>query len=67
MREICFCGRSGEIEDREPVFLKDSETGFRCPDCGHTDPVAWLSGEVRAEIFVEAAERHARRKSPTAA
>lgn len=67
MREICFCGRSGEVEDREPVPLEGGEAGLRCPDCGHTDPVRWLSGESRTEIFEEAGERKERRKPPSAA
>jgi hypothetical protein len=67
MREICFCGRSGEVEDREPVSLDGGERALVCPDCGHIDRVNWLSGEARTDVLGEAAKRHARRKPPTAA
>ena len=67
MREICFCGRSGEVEDRKPVSLDSGEQALECPDFGHIDRVNWLSGETRTDIFEEAAKRHARRESPTAA
>lgn len=67
MREVCFCGRSGEVEDREPVSLDSGGQALKCPDCGHKDRVDWLSGEARTDVLEEAAKRHARRKSPTAA
>lgn len=66
MREICFCGRAGEIEDRELVSLEGGERALRCPECGHTDPVKWTSVEKHAEIFEEAAEREARRSASAA-
>lgn len=28
MREVCFCGWDGEIEDREPVDAGDGEGGL---------------------------------------
>jgi hypothetical protein len=61
MREICFCGRVGEVEDREPVILESGEQALECPDCGDMDPVSWLHGEARMGVFEEAAERYARR------
>lgn len=67
MREICFCGRSGEVEDREPVFLESGEQALECPNCGDLDRVNWLSSEARTDVFEEAAKRYARCKSPTAA
>jgi uncharacterized Zn finger protein len=67
MREVCFCGRSGEIEDREPVATEDGGTALRCPECGHVDPINWLSDEARTEVFKEAAKRKERRGSPAAA
>jgi hypothetical protein len=67
MREICFCGRVGEVEDREPVVLEDGETALRCPGCGHVDHVAWLPDEARAEVFEQARERRELREPPTAA
>ncbi len=29
VREVCFCGRVGEIEDREPVSLDGGERTLR--------------------------------------
>ena len=58
MRESCYCGRSGEISDREPVTLKDGVTGLACPSCGHTDRLEWLSGEARGLILEEAIRKH---------
>jgi len=31
MREACFCGRSGELEDREPVFDREDTGSFAAP------------------------------------
>ena len=56
MREACFCGRVGEIEDREPVSLDGGERALRC-ECGHLERVAWLSGENRKEVFEEKPSR----------
>jgi len=67
MREICFCGLVGEVEDREPVILEEDERALECPECGDIDRVIWLPAEARTDVFEEAAKRHARRLSPTAA
>ncbi len=67
MQEICFCGRSGDIEDREPVSLEDGGQALRCPECGHIERATWLSDWLRTEVFEEAVERKARRGSPSAA
>jgi hypothetical protein len=48
MRETCFCGRTGDIADREPVYLGDGEWGLACLACGHLD---------RRELFPEATHR----------
>ncbi len=66
MREACFCGRVGEIEDREPVSLDGGERALRC-ECDHLERVAWLSSENRKEVFEEAEHRKARRGFPDAA
>jgi hypothetical protein len=47
MLESCFCGRTGEFEDREPVVTRDGERALRCPDCGHLDHLTWLPEEAR--------------------
>jgi hypothetical protein len=31
MLESCFCGRTGEIEDREPLVTKDGGRALGCP------------------------------------
>jgi hypothetical protein len=69
MREACFCGRIGEVEDREPVTTATGEPALRCPDaaCGHTDRLESLPGETRRRVVEEAARRSAARRGPTAA
>ncbi|MCA1704913.1 MAG: GNAT family N-acetyltransferase, partial [Actinobacteria bacterium] len=42
MREVCYCGRTGEVESREPVLNNDGRQALRCPECGHTDRLEWL-------------------------
>ena len=56
MLESCYCGRSGEIEDREPVAM-DGGRALRCPDCGHLDRLGWLPEESRRQAFDEAESR----------
>ena len=69
MRETCFCGRIGEVEDREPVTTSTGEPAMKCPDqaCGHTDRLEWLPEAARRVVVEEAARRLATRGSPTAA
>ena len=62
MLESCYCGRTGDIEDREPVATEDGSQALRCPDRGHLDRLDWLPEEVRRHVF-EKAER----RQPTAA
>lgn len=64
MRESCYCGRTGEIEDREPVATEDGGQALRCPSeaCGHLEYLEWLPGEARRHVFEEA-----ERRQPTAA
>ncbi len=58
MLESCYCGRTGEIEDREPVFAGDGRRALRCQDedCGHLEYLEWLPEEARRTVF-EKAER----------
>ena len=58
MQESCYCGRTGEISDREPVVLEDGTTGLACPDCGHVDRLEWLPEDARKSILEEAARKH---------
>ena len=57
MREACFCGRIGEVEDREPVYTGDGEWGLACPEYGHLDCLPWLPEERRRQTLREAARR----------
>jgi hypothetical protein len=57
MRESCYCGRTGDLESREPVATEDGGRALRCPDCGHLDPLVWLPEEVRRHVFEEAGRR----------
>jgi hypothetical protein len=63
MREACYCGRIGEIEDRLPVVDDEGKQALRCPTCGHLDRLEWLMGEAR-RFVVEASDR--RRQPPAA-
>lgn len=57
MLESCYCGRTGEIEDREPVTTEDGGRALRCPECGHLDSLIWLPEEARRHIFEETGHR----------
>ena len=59
MRESCFCGRSGELEDREPVLGDGGRWVLRCPDCGHVDDLGWLDEEAALMVWSEAHRRRA--------
>jgi|GEM_PF-1713987 len=54
MREVCFCGWSGEIADRRPVYLGDGEMGLACPNCGDLDRMDWLPDTARRSILLDA-------------
>lgn len=59
-REVCFCGREGAIEEREPIYLGDGDWGLACPDCGHVDRLdGWPAG-AREWALAEAARRRRR-------
>ncbi len=60
MQESCYCGRTGEITDREPVVMRDGGRALRCPDCGHLDRIDWLPEDARRHIFDEAESRQAK-------
>jgi hypothetical protein len=55
MLESCYCGRTGEIEDREPV-VADGRRALRCPGegCGHLEYLEWLPKEARRTVFERA-------------
>jgi hypothetical protein len=57
LRESCFCGRSGELEDREPVLDAKGRWLLRCPDCGHLDNLGWLTEEGALMVWGQARRR----------
>lgn len=68
MKVACFCGRAGEIEDREPVQDGDGQSALRCPSdaCGHLDDLRWLSADARRSVFENAERGRNARRSPAA-
>jgi hypothetical protein len=58
MRESCFCGRSGELEERKSILDAQGVWVLRCPDCGHVDYLNWLSEEAALLVWREARCRH---------
>lgn len=58
MRESCFCGRVGDLEDRTPVHDGDGKQALRCPRCGHLDRLEWLPEDARQSVLEE---RHSRK------
>jgi hypothetical protein len=68
MQEACFCGRVGQVEDRELVVVEGKET-LRCPDeaCGHLEYLGWLPEDARKLVVEEAARRQERHTRPSAA
>jgi hypothetical protein len=58
MREVCFCGWSGDVQDRLPIYLSDGDWGLVCPDCGHIDYLSWLPEAARRATLLEAERRH---------
>ncbi len=63
MREVCFCGRQGEVEDREPVYAGDGEWALACPGCGHLDRLDALRDEARRLTLEEATRRQGERRA----
>ncbi len=52
MREACYCGRVGEVEDRKPVYGGGGRIeALRCPRCGHLDPLPQLDTDDRRAVF----------------
>jgi hypothetical protein len=65
MKEVCYCGRTGEIEDREPIVIGgDGKEALRCPQCGSVDHLHWLSDGARRLVLEEAGRRTRSGQSP---
>lgn len=54
MREVCYCGRRGDVEDREPVGRDGRVEALRCRRCGHLDPLPYLYDASRRGVVEEA-------------
>lgn len=67
MLESCYCGRTGEIVDREFVIDDEGRRALRCPDCGHLDRLVWLPEHTRGRVFEKAKSRVALSGASTAA
>jgi len=63
MREACFCGWTGEIADRVPVFEGDCIVGLACPNCGHLDYLEWLPPAGVRRLLEAVAQRQNDRAS----
>jgi hypothetical protein len=57
MREVCFCGRSGDVRDREPILDDDGRWALRCLICGHLDYLEWLPEEAGLLLWGETRRR----------
>lgn len=56
MREVCYCGRVGELENREIVLDGgDGSPALRCPGeaCGPLDGLMWLPADARWPVLEE--------------
>ncbi len=58
MQEVCFCGRSGAVRDREPILDDDGRWALRCRSCGHLDYLQWLPEEAGLVLWGEAKRRY---------
>jgi hypothetical protein len=57
IKEACYCGRTGEIEDREPILVDAGIWALRCPNCSHVDRLEWLPEEAGLLLWGEARRR----------
>ncbi len=58
MREVCYCGRSGDVEDRDPVWAEGDREALRCPVCGHLDYLPQLDDHSRRLVLGESEKRY---------
>jgi hypothetical protein len=67
VQEACYCGRMGEVEDRNAIRDGDGREALQCPDCGHLDHLSWLPADARDLAFAEAKRRAIKRGMPMSA
>ena len=62
IKEACYCGRTGEVEDREPILVDGGRWALRRPSeaCGHVDRLEWLPEEAGLLLWGEASRRRER-------
>lgn len=66
MREICYCGRVGEVEERTLVIDDDGKEALECPECGHLDHLSWLPTDAQDGLLGKARSVADERKVPAA-
>ncbi len=66
MRETCYCGRSGEVQERKPITDTHGIEALECPKCGHLDYLSWLPEHTRAHVIADARRRARERRAPAA-
>jgi hypothetical protein len=54
MQEACYCGRTGEVEDRKPIADDEGAEALECRGCGHLEHLRWLPAEARELVLREA-------------
>ena len=67
MREACYCGRSGELEDRKVVVDGEGKEALACPRCGHEDGLGWLPEKNRERVLEVARRRDRESRQATVA
>ena len=66
MREVCYCGHAGRLENRLPVVGERGRGALRCRECRHIDHLLWFSEEGRSKVFEEAGHRSHGERAPLA-
>jgi hypothetical protein len=66
MREVCYCGRVGEVEERRLVTDGDGREALECPRCGHLDHLSWLPDHARERTLARKRRPADGRKAPAA-
>ena len=66
MREVCYCGRVGEVEERKLVTDGDGREALKCPECAHLDHLSWLPTDAREHLFAQVKRLAHERRVPAA-
>jgi predicted SnoaL-like aldol condensation-catalyzing enzyme len=57
MREECFCGWHGAIEEKVSVHLESDVGAVACPRCGRLDALTWLPSSHREALLQAVRDR----------